>query len=375
MLRDYQHGQLTFLVNNYQNFPKLKNWFHVNFNITPESRPTIEQALDQTTMAPNYWSTDNTTTISVLVKTASLPNYKFEVKTLNQYNKKTLNKSSIKYDPVNLEFHDDMGSSMRSFWFAYYQYHIQDPSHAWPDKQQLPLVWRNYGPNYSSVYDDRATERWGLDTIDQFSGSANFNRVSPFFEDIRIYQFARRPNDSYGAMFHEYVLVNPVITTFQHDTLDHSQGAGTKASMTLEYETVLYHQGYISDGDITSWNDVRARYYDNTPSPLGTAQQRFTPEIFSDFVPQPRVNLNTVPQVPTPESRITQVGTVKNAPALSLTQRQELNRSMASNLYQIEQGTTTITVPGVAKNSQLNLTANNGTIGTELAPSTSLRGN
>jgi hypothetical protein len=45
-----------------------------------------------------------------------------------------------------------------------------------------------------------------------------------------------------------YVLINPMITEWQHDTYDYAQGSGTMSNrMTLRYETVKYGTGAIGD--------------------------------------------------------------------------------------------------------------------------------
>jgi hypothetical protein len=115
-LRDYTHASKTFRPNLYQNAPKFKYLFHVYFDINPAAA------------APdaNY---------GLLVKSVKLPSFNFEVATLNQYNRKRLVQSKIKYDAVDITFHDDNGTaigsptavgSMRNLWKAYYNYYYAD---------------------------------------------------------------------------------------------------------------------------------------------------------------------------------------------------------------------------------------------------------
>jgi hypothetical protein len=93
-LRDYTHASKTFRPNAYQNAPKFKFLFHVYFQLNPTGLPET-----------NY---------GLLVKTVKLPSFTFETSTLNQYNRKRIIQTKIKYDPITIAFHDDNGNSIRS---------------------------------------------------------------------------------------------------------------------------------------------------------------------------------------------------------------------------------------------------------------------
>jgi hypothetical protein len=61
----------------------------------------------------------------------------------------------------------------------------------------------------------------------------------PFFRDIKIYGLNQHK-------FAAYVLVNPLITDWKHDTYDYSQGGGVMThTVTIRYETVKYYSGAI----------------------------------------------------------------------------------------------------------------------------------
>jgi hypothetical protein len=85
-----------------------------------------------------------------------------------------------------------------------------------------------------------------------------------FFKDIRIYGLNQHK-------FAEYILINPMITDWQHDTYDYSQGNGIMNNrMTIKYETVKYYSGAIGavrpDTNVTGFADPA--YYDTVPSAL-----------------------------------------------------------------------------------------------------------
>ena len=73
--------------------------------------------------------------------------------------------------------------------------------------------------------------------------------------------------------FAEYVLINPIITNWNHDQYDYAQGGGImQNSMTIAYETVKYYSGAVGKptqgGDANVQGFADAAHYDTTRSPL-----------------------------------------------------------------------------------------------------------
>jgi hypothetical protein len=86
----------------------------------------------------------------------------------------------------------------------------------------------------------------------------------PFFRDIRIYGLNQHK-------FAAYVLVNPMITDWKHDTYDYSQGNGIMThTVTIRYETVKYYSGAIGasrpDTNVIGFADPNR--YDQTLSSI-----------------------------------------------------------------------------------------------------------
>jgi hypothetical protein len=96
--------------------------------------------------------------------------------------------------------------------------------------------------------------------------SSVFNSSKPsFFKSIRIYGFNQHN-------FSEYVLINPMIDAFDHDTYSYSETSGTmEHNMTIKYETVKYYTGALNGqkpGDIVKgFGDPSV--YDTEMSPIG----------------------------------------------------------------------------------------------------------
>lgn len=266
-LRDYQHASKTFSTNGYQFAPRSKFLFHVFFTINTAFVPSLRNS---------FSDNQELATIGLMVKNIQLPSYQMSVETMNQYNRKRLVQSKIDYQPVQVEFHDDGGDLIRDLWYSYYSYYYKDPSQKYdnlsPNNGNLgPLVATPNAFNYNArdIYDNtRTVNDWGY-VGESYTDGADIYSVGrpgklPFFRDIRIFGLDQHKWAS-------YVLINPLITEWQHDTYDYAQGNGTMSNrMTLRYETVKYGSGAI--GDVRPDNNVVGfadpAYYDTRISDI-----------------------------------------------------------------------------------------------------------
>lgn len=271
-LRDYTHASKTFLTNGYQFAPRQKYLFHVYFTINTAYVPSLRNS---------FGDNQEIATIGLMVKNIQLPNYQVSVETMNQYNRKRLVQTKIDYQPVQIEFHDDGGDLIRDMWYSYYSYYYKDPSQKYdnlsPNNGNLgPLVATPNGFNYNArdIYDStRTVNDWGYIGESYTDGKDTYSvgrpGKLPFFRDIRIY----------GLNQHKwagYVLINPMITEWQHDTYDYAQGSGTMSNrMTIRYETVKYGVGAIGDvrpdTNVVGFGDPS--YYDTELSGITNPEQ------------------------------------------------------------------------------------------------------
>jgi len=248
-LRDWEHAAKTFRPTAYQNAPKLKFLFHVYFDINP--------------LAYNVGLAQGTN-FGLEVKTVKLPSYSFTTHDLNQYNRKRIVQTKIKYEAVDIAFHDDRGNAIRNMWYAYYTYYYSDATKVnsgGPGSSQIVPA-----PEYvkRNIYDKSTTGNadWG------FSGEPSLKSLTqtkePFFKNITIFSMNQH---NYAA----YSLINPIITRFGHDTHSYAEGSGTmENTMSLDYETVKYYEGAISGNNpgqiVTGFGDQAT--YDRTVSPI-----------------------------------------------------------------------------------------------------------
>ena len=258
-LRDYTHAAKTFIPNAYQYAPKFKFLFHVYFEINPTVYSLGASA--DLNLDANF---------GLAVKTVKIPSYSFDTHIMNQYNRKRIVQTKIKYDPIDIVFHDDNGGAasgptgggiIRNLWYNYYTYYYKDAT--------KPVNSSNY--NTRNIYAKSITGNtdWGYigetgNTVNGYTETSTGQTKIPFFKNITIYGFNQR---NYVA----YTLINPMITRFAHDTYDYSQGNGTmENSMSIDYETVKYFKGAMNGKNPS--NKVTGfglnQHFDLTVSPI-----------------------------------------------------------------------------------------------------------
>lgn len=268
-LKDYAHASKTFRTNGYELAPRHKYLFHVYFTINVEQIPAL---------AANF-GTGDSATLGLLVKTIALPNYTLKVDTLNQYNRSRLVQSKIEYQPVRMTLHDDGADRVRNMWYNYFSYYYKDPTQRYGSVANTngsisPSLDTpsSFSYNARDIYDnDRPVNDWGY-VGESFSdngascgpGFSAPGSKPPFFRDIKIFGLNQH---RYAA----YVLVNPMITEFQHDTYDYSAGGGVmEHTATIKYETVKYYTGAIgkSRPDTNVIGFAGQEHYDQTRSSI-----------------------------------------------------------------------------------------------------------
>jgi hypothetical protein len=261
-LRDYRHASRVFTTNAYELKPRFKFLFHVSFTLNFEQIPALRGAI----------GVDDATNLSYVVKTVDLPKFSIDNETLNQYNRKRIIQTRINYDPVNIVFHDDGGDVVRNIWYNYYSYYYKDATQKYftdANNQNGSLGastnrTAGFGYNNRDIYNnDRIVNDWGYIGESFSDGTQTETGKPPFFKDIRIFGFDQHK-------FAQYVLINPIITNWQHDQYNYSEGAGImQNTMTIAYETVKYYTGAAgtaASGAVPGF--ANPSHYDTTPSAL-----------------------------------------------------------------------------------------------------------
>lgn len=237
--RDWQHAARLYVDDTYRLAPKPKFLHYAVFNINPAA------------IANTQFQQQNLLELNYLVKKMDLPKYTLNVENLNQYNRKTKTYTSITYDPVNIALHDDNNGVTNGLWALYYGYYFADRfNSAAPYTDINPPAYQvhTYDPKSNWAF------RYGLDNDIQ----------NPFFTSIQLLTLSRHK-------FTSYLLCNPKILSWEHDTMDQSDGAGVvENNMSVAYDAVIYSTGIVAYDNPTGFGVL---HYDSMESPLNPVNQ------------------------------------------------------------------------------------------------------
>jgi hypothetical protein len=263
-LRDYTHASKTFTTNSWELKPRFKFLFHVLFTPNVDQIPGLKNV--------PIFQTQNLPNLSLSVKTIDLPKYTIDSEILNQYNRKRIVQKGIKYDPINVTFHDDGGDNVREMWYQYYSYYYSDARQQYiasapttnGSMGDVTVKPTGFDYNARDIYEqDRSgnVNDWGFIGENYLQGASTASGKPPFFKDIQIFGF-----DQHN--YARYILINPIISNWSHDQYSYEDGGGVmQNSMTIQYETVKYLNGALGKPDKNvSWPDTA--HYDMKPSPL-----------------------------------------------------------------------------------------------------------
>lgn len=247
-LGDFQHASRLYIANNMRLAPKFKFLYHIVLNINP-------QVQIQTPLLTQIDKRE----INLLAISAELPKYDIETTTLNQYNRKKILQTGVRYLPVNIEFHDDNAGLTTLLWEAYFRYYFTDSNYTEKNADGSPKISVDAysksagGLNKSYSTGDSQNYKYGLDKP---------NKKQNFFTSIQIFQLHPQWNQS---TYTSFTLINPYIDSFNHDEMSQENSAFSVNRLSLVYESVQYNRGYTAVGNQpTGFAEI---HYDKTPSP------------------------------------------------------------------------------------------------------------
>jgi hypothetical protein len=238
-MADWQHAARLYTDRDMALAPKTKFLYHVQFEISDKAKSINETIFSGSAMNE----------IGMLVKRADLPKFTANVETKKKYNRVKNVQTSISYEPINIELHDDNSGLTTAFLQAYYRYYFADGNQQTYDKGNA------YGVVPHSTYEGALRNKY------KFGMDVN-NPGVPFFTSIKISVMTR-------GEYTTYTLVNPILTSWSHDNVDNSDGAGTMSnSIQVAYEAVYYNQNNVTVGDQGNPVGFGQDHYDRTPSPI-----------------------------------------------------------------------------------------------------------
>jgi len=228
-LRDARHANQIYTAHNFAFAPKTKYMYHVRFD-------------------PHQDVGSNTNTfkfqkeIGILVKSADLPSFRASVENKQQYNRKKNVQTRVDYQDCRIAFHDDNTGVTRALLEDYYRYYFMDANKV---TGGLETAYQPRDKYFGDV------PNYGL----------NNGKPNPFFKSITIYQLARRE-------WVAYTLVNPLLTAWDHGSVESGGTDFNENTITVAYEAVQYTNGSVAEDTPAGFADASIGY-DVTPSPLG----------------------------------------------------------------------------------------------------------
>jgi hypothetical protein len=241
-LGDWQHGARLYVDDSFRLAPKQKFLYHVTFNINRSASNIIPQLKEK-----------HSNELNMLVKNADLPSYNIDTEVKNQYNRKKVIQRRIDYNPIRITFHDDNFGVTTAMWEAYYRYYFKDGNYTNVDNAGNPIT---------NVAAYNSGNTYAGETANSFRYGFDNDSFQPFFDSIVIYQMSRKRYTS-------FTLVNPKISSWSHDTMDQSSSDPVENAMELQYETVLYARGPVTEGSAPK--GFATEHYDKSPSPISIA--------------------------------------------------------------------------------------------------------
>ena len=238
-LRDARHANQIYTQNNFAFSPKTKYMYHVRFD------PNDEIGNSATSNVFRFQKE-----LGVLVKSADLPSFRASVENKQQYNRKKNVQTRVDYQDCRISFHDDNTGVTRALLEEYYRYYFADANKVTNGKDGAYGARDKYFarvPNY------------GL----------NNDKRNPFFKSITIYQLSRR---NWVA----YTLVNPLLTAWDHGSVQSDGSEFNENTISVAYEAVQYTSGTVAEDTPAGFADQSVGY-DVTPSPLGYLDNAMIP--------------------------------------------------------------------------------------------------
>ena len=238
-LRDARHANQIYTQNNFAFAPKTKYMYHVRFD------PNDEIGNSATSNVFRFQKE-----LGVLVKSADLPSFRASVESKQQYNRKKNVQTRVDYQDCRISFHDDNTGVTRALLEEYYRYYFVDAN------KNTNGVDGAYGPR--DKYFARVPN-YGL----------NNDKRNPFFKSITIYQLSRR---NWVA----YTLVNPLLTAWDHGSVESDATGFNENTISVTYEAVQYTSGTVGSDTPAGFADASVGY-DVKPSPLGYLDDAMIP--------------------------------------------------------------------------------------------------
>jgi hypothetical protein len=168
--------------------------------------------------------------LTFVVKSIDRPAVQATTEEINQYNRKRLIHTGVKYQPVNCTLYDTADGAAMDMWLQYARYYFADYHHEANDYADDIL---NDEMKDSSDDNGRNLSKRGYG-FNIREGAANEGTGSQhFFHKVIVYQL-------WGNEYTSYELLNPRINTFTPDELSYEAADVSTIQLSLSYEAIAH---------------------------------------------------------------------------------------------------------------------------------------
>lgn len=163
--------------------------------------------------------------LTFVVKSIDRPQVQPVVEEINQYNKKRLIHTGVKYSPINCTFFDTADNAAMNMWIDYARYYFGD-YHQNEQSYQDDIL---NGDMMHDVSLGKVGYGFGIrqDAVNEGMDSQHF------FDRVEVYQV-------WGNEFTSYWLMNPRINSFQPDDLAYESSEANTVAMSMSYEAIVH---------------------------------------------------------------------------------------------------------------------------------------
>ena len=239
--------------------------------------------------------------IAFLAKTVDRPRLRFNTETLNQYNKKRVIQTQVKYEPVRIQFYDTADDRVIMSFINYFRWYYGDARSG----DATPWINDSVEPTFDPINAGQDMNVWpGFNpTIVSSPNGQSLSKLTGqgrYFSHIDILTFG-------GNTITGYRLINPVMVSFDPDEMDATSNDITTVSMTFDYEAVIWPSDLPPQSSLAPTKSIRGpnsnleltQLIQNGENPKGTNSAYLPPEQLvkiNDYFPFKN------PQIDTPVS-------------------------------------------------------------------------
>jgi hypothetical protein len=152
-----------------------------------------------------------------------MPSFSVETEQLNEYNRPRISQTDITRNPISFVMHDTVNGATLKLWQAYYQYYYKDGIDFNNDKDKFAQNRQVNIPSFNSAKFGYKTDKSSSDRY--------------FFSAIEI-------SMTHGSKENKVVLINPRISSFEHEEMSYEKSDLVDLRFTVDYEYVLYDTTY-----------------------------------------------------------------------------------------------------------------------------------